>query len=160
MDAGKLRKNIAAREEGGWVDNLGADIPAAGDIRILTRGWYSHRARERRAELEAERTDEHRKNAYTLAERKLEEERIILHEECVLGWENIDENGEAVAFSKDQSRRYIYEEAYEDLAGIFKLAAMRISSIYESSKADAGKNSPDGSDGDSGKAQRTKTKKT
>lgn len=161
MDIVSVKRNIAARENGDWVDDLAKDMPAAGDLRVKTRGWYSHAARERRAELEAARTDEHRKNAYTQAQRKVEEDRIILLEECLLGWENLTEGGKTIEYSPSEAQRIVYDEAYEDLAGMFKLAAIKISSIYEKSKLDAGKNSQPGSTGDSEEPSRqTKTKKT
>lgn len=158
MDVAAVRINIKAREDGAWFSDFAAAYPFAVDLRVMVRGWYCHDARKMRAELEAARTDEHRKNAYTLGERQKDEERQVLHKVCLLGWENLTDGGAAVEFTDANAYRFIYSDEFEELASVFKYAALRISNLREESIKAAAKNSETGSDGGS-ETPRTQTPK-
>lgn len=115
LELASVMLDVDAMENGGWVDG----IPAMGDLRVHVRSLESRAAKAAFERLARERVRKfHRAGipdgvADTVAEMHREDDLgIVLLEVVLLGWENLAEDGRAIAFDPDEARRLICMPIY------------------------------------------------
>lgn len=146
MDINSVKRDPTVIEEGTWVD----DIPECGDLRLKVRGLNSRRVLSVRARKERsvpkEERDKRGQIKQETAERILSE---LLHEEILLDWDNITENGEPLLYNLELAAKWCTDENYRGFADAVTWCAQVVDKGYQETKEDLAKNLPSTSSGES-----------
>jgi hypothetical protein len=124
MELHKLVKDMAALQDGRWVDK--AEVPSLGDMRVKMRG--SHTATVRQALGEKERAGVDRGEAFEQ----------VLADHCLLEIEGLVNGGKPVTV--DDLRPILREEAAEPLRLILLDVIRAVDATRESKALDLSKN--------------------
>jgi hypothetical protein len=124
MELHKLVKDMAALQDGRWVDK--AEVPSLGDMRVKMRG--SHTATVRQALGEKERAGVERGEAFEQ----------VLADHCLLEIEGLVNGGKPVTV--DDLRPILREEAAEPLRLILLDVIRAVDATRESKALDLSKN--------------------
>lgn len=141
MDIKSVKVDSARGERGDWVDN----IPGMGDLRLQVRSYsnsdyQAFLAKEIAAVPREKRVNKKAGEALLPAVRDAIITRATV--ECILlGWENLTEGGEPVAYSKEAAMNYLSDPDYRVLNDAVDYAARTVEQIREDEVENATGNS-------------------
>lgn len=123
IELSSIMLDVDAMEHGGWVDG----IPAMDDLRLYVRSLESRAAKAAFERLARDRVRKFQRagapdgiiEAMAGADREQDLSTVLL-DVVLLGWENLAEDGQAIAFDPDEARRLITTPAY----GTFRAAVV------------------------------------
>lgn len=116
----KLKKIIVENvNAGAWVGN----IPDMGDLRIHTKGLNNPGFRKLQQTLVAAipRSERHQGRIPPHVMDEINAKCLL--NQALLGWENVEEDGQAVPFSKEQAKVYLTDPAYRSFYDAVMYAA-------------------------------------
>lgn len=127
--------NVDRLEHGGWVD----DIPGMPGFRVKTRGVNNADYRRRQMQ-EIEALPRKKRTGRTDPDDTDRIVGICLLETCLLDWDGLEENGEAVPYSKDLAKQLIFEPKYRMFRDAFLNAAVIVSEQIETDEKETAAN--------------------
>lgn len=139
MDIGNIRRDVAKIEQGDWVD----DIPGMGDLRLLVRGMSAPEVIAHQSALSrsAPAHKRNRDNSLTV-EASTEIMALTIAEKVLLGWENLECDGEQVEFSVDLAKQFMTNAELSPFADAVVWAANVVDRSKAARAEDTSKNSP------------------
>lgn len=137
MDLQKTRVDPDRIESGQWV----GDIPDMDDLRLHVRGLNSKTVVLARSKRERKEPRENRERDGSLkADAALRVFRETLIEDVLLGWENVQFDGQTVPYSKEQAREWLHDPTFQKFADAVTWAAQVVDRAYDGILEEAAKN--------------------
>lgn len=143
MDMNSRKIDTAKQEQGAWVD----DIPEWGDLRLKVRGIGNSDYRRLQSKLlESVPRQKRVRGAIDPAEADRITATCLLNA-VLIDWDNLQENGEPVPFSKEAAKRYLFDPEFAEFRAAVSWAANVVSEQGAESAEDALGNSSSASAG-------------
>lgn len=143
MDMNSRKIDPEKLEQGAWVES----IPEWGDLRLKVRGIGNSDFRRLQSTLFESIPRQKRVRGSIDPD---EQDRITatcLFNTVLIDWDNLQENGEAVPYSKEAAKRYLFDPEFVEFRAAVSWAASVVSERGEDSAEDALGNSSNASAG-------------